>query len=284
MFNDFGLIVASIISLTLIGTFFGLILSIANKKLHVKQDPRVEKIIEALPGANCGACGQPGCAGYANSIVMNNELINLCPVGGSELAEEIASIMGVDALSVDAKVARVHCQGGLKNTRNKFKYQGPLSCAAAQQVNGGFRVCSFGCTGLGDCMRSCPFDAIYMNENNLPVVDEKKCTGCGNCVEECPRNIISLEPINIEVYVLCQNKEKGGIMKQGCAVGCIGCRLCDKACKKVFENNEHIETAVTVDNFLAVVNSETCINCGECSKVCPQKVISFPIKKEVSAV
>jgi Na+-translocating ferredoxin:NAD+ oxidoreductase RNF subunit RnfB len=282
MFDDFGLILASIFALTLIGAFFGLILSVANKKLYVKQDPRVEKIIEILPGVNCGACGQPGCSGYAVSIVEKSEMINLCPVGGAELVTDISRIMGVDAEFVETKLARVHCTGGLKNTRNKYDYQGPRSCAAAQQINGGFRVCTFGCLGLGDCMRSCPFNAIYMDDNNLPVVDKEKCTGCGNCVTECPRDIISLENAGIDVYVMCNNKEKGAIMKQGCQVGCIGCQLCVKNCKTIFENNAKIETAVTVDNFLAKVNSETCINCGKCSEVCPVKVITFPVKEVVS--
>ncbi len=281
MFENSAMIIAAVISLSLIGAFFGLILSIANKKLHVKQDPRIEKIISVLPGANCGACGEPGCAGYAAKIVNNNISISLCPVGGSELAEEISKIMGIEADKIEPQVARVRCQGGDNVTKNKFVYQGPLNCAAAQQIEEGYKVCSFGCLGLGDCVRSCPFDAIHLNENSIPIVDNNKCTGCGNCVVECPRDIIILSNIKCEVFVKCLNQEKGALMRKGCSVGCIACQLCVKACKQVFENNPDIESAISIENFLAEVDCSKCINCGKCSEVCPpkQRVITYPSNK-----
>lgn len=262
---------------TTLGVFFGLMLSIAKKKLHVEKDPRIEQVLEALPGANCGACGFPGCAGYADKIVSAGAEITLCPVGGSECACKIAEIMGMGTSAMVKKLARVQCQGGVFNTRNKFEYQGPLSCSAAQQTGGGFRVCSYGCLGLGDCVRACPFDAIHMGEDRLPHVDIDKCTGCGKCVEACPRDIIILTPATQEVWVKCCNQEKGAVMKEGCSAGCIGCKLCiTKACKLVFADNDQIESAITVDNFLARVNEDLCINCGKCAEVCPQKVITFP--------
>jgi electron transport complex protein RnfB len=268
-------------SLTGLGTMFGLILSIAKKQLHVEKDPKIEAVNELLPGANCGACGFPGCGAYAEKIVLEDIEITLCPVGGGDLVDRIAELMGKQSGAVQKKIARVHCQGGLLNTKNKFIYQGPHSCVGAQQVRGGFRVCTFGCLGLGDCMTACPFNAIKMGEDRLPQVIEENCTGCGKCVEACPRDIISLQPAESEVYVMCSNKEKGAVMKQGCSVGCIGCKLCVvKACKKVFENNDEVDSAISVNNFLAVVDSETCINCGKCGEVCPQNVITLPQKKE----
>ncbi|MFW6366015.1 MAG: RnfABCDGE type electron transport complex subunit B [Spirochaetota bacterium] len=271
-------------SLTGLGFLFGLILSVAKKKLHVEKDPRIESVENALPGANCGACGFPGCAAYAEKIVMDDADITLCPVGGGELVTMISDIMGKQGSAVRQMIARVHCQGGIHNTKNRFIYKGPHNCTAAQQVRGGFRVCSYGCLGLGECMTACPFHAITMSEERLPVVDPDKCTGCGKCVVACPRNIISLQPVECEVYVLCSNREKGPVMKQGCAVGCIGCKLCVvKACKLVFADNPDIDTAITVNNFLAQVNSDTCINCGRCGEVCPQNVISLPKKVKVTA-
>ncbi len=271
--------ITAVASLTGLGFVFGLILSVAKKKLHVEKDPKIEAINDILPGANCGACGFPGCGAYAEKIVLEDEEITLCPVGGGDIVEKIASIVGKSGGSVQKMIARVHCQGGLYNTKNKFIYQGPHNCTAAQQIRGGFRVCSFGCLGLGECATICPFNAITMGEDRLPKVDPDKCTGCGKCVDVCPRNIISLQPADSEVYVLCSNKEKGPVMKQGCAVGCIGCKLCVvKACKLVFADNPDVESAISVDNFLAVVDSSTCINCGKCGEICPQNVISLPQK------
>ncbi|MDA3899540.1 MAG: RnfABCDGE type electron transport complex subunit B [Spirochaetes bacterium] len=271
--------IAAVIGITALGTTFGVILSIAKKKLHVPKDPRVEAIDVVLPGANCGACGYPGCAAYADKIVHEGADIALCPVGGGESAAQIGAIMGLSASQMEKKIARVHCQGGLFHTKNKFNYEGPHSCRAANQIRGGFRVCSYGCLGLGDCASICPFNAISMGEDRLPHIDPDLCTGCGKCVDACPRFIISLLSVKQQVYVKCKNMEKGPVMKQGCTAGCIGCKLCVvKACKNVFADNPDIDTAITVDNFLAHVNAELCINCGECSSVCPQDVISFPVE------
>ncbi|HRX16314.1 MAG TPA: RnfABCDGE type electron transport complex subunit B [Spirochaetota bacterium] len=271
---------AAITGITALGIIFGIILSIAKKKLHVEKDPRIEAVNTVLPGANCGACGFPGCAAYAEKVVNEGVDIALCPVGGADCAEQIGKIMGLSASDMEKKIARVHCQGGLFHTKNKYIYDGPRTCHAANQIRGGFRVCSYGCLGMGDCADVCPFNAITMGEDNLPSIDPDLCTGCGKCVEACPRGIISLLPVTQQVYVKCLNMEKGPVMKQGCSAGCIGCRLCVvKACKNVFANNPDIESAITVDNFLAVVDGSLCINCGECSEICPQKVITFPVKE-----
>ena len=52
-----------------LGLIFGLGLAIAAKVLYVKVDTRIEDITAILPNANCGACGYPGCAGFAEAIV-----------------------------------------------------------------------------------------------------------------------------------------------------------------------------------------------------------------------
>lgn len=275
--SQYIVIIASVVSLSAIGAIFGLVLSIAKKKLHVEKDPRVEEINDLLPGANCGACGFPGCAAYAEKIVLENYDTNLCPVGGAETANKVAEIMGKATGNVERKIARVHCQGGLINARNKFIYQGPHTCAAAQQIDQGYRVCPYGCLGLGDCADVCPFGAIHISEAGLPVVDPDKCTGCGKCADICPRGVISLAPRESKVYVMCRNLEKGPVVKKGCSAGCIGCKLCEiKACKNVFADNPDVTSAIKVDNFLASIDYSVCINCGKCAEICPQNVIFFP--------
>lgn len=280
---------AAVFSLSILGVLFGLILSVAKIKLHVERDPRIEMLADILPGANCGACGLPGCSAYATKIVEEKFDINMCPVGGNEVAEKIAKVMGVESTGTGAAlIARVHCQGGIGDTISKFAYEGPRTCAAAQGVMGGFKVCSYGCLGLGDCVTSCPFDAIHMGEKGLPVVDKEKCVGCGKCVAACPRNIISLVPQKIRVHVACKNQEKGPVMKKGCAVGCIGCKLCEKACKEVqvkpqMKKNPNLDPAdvipaITVNNFIATIDYNLCINCLKCVQVCPVPVIE-PVEK-----
>ncbi len=272
----------SVVSLALIGLLFGIILAAARIKLKVEKDPRIEQVEEALPGANCGACGQPGCGGYARKIVLEGMDITLCPVGGDETIQKLAEIMGVEAQAGGiARIARVHCHGGEAETNRRFTYHGPADCRALNATMGGDKVCVYGCLGQGDCVSVCPFDAIYMGENGLPIVIDEKCTGCGNCVEICPRDIISLVSSDFDVYMLCLNEEKGAAMKKGCSVGCIACKLCEKACREqVFADNPDIDTAITVNNFIATIDYDLCINCYKCVEVCPAPCIHPVVKSK----
>ncbi|HOO72483.1 MAG TPA: RnfABCDGE type electron transport complex subunit B [Spirochaetota bacterium] len=279
----------AVLSLSLLGVAFGLILSVAKIKLHVERDPRIELVLGALPGANCGACGMPGCSAYATKIVEDKFEINLCPVGGADAVAKIAEIMGVAAEGAGPSlIARVHCQGGVAETAKKFIYEGPKTCSAAQGIMGGFKVCEYGCLGLGDCVTACPFDAIHMGEKGLPVVDREKCVGCGKCATACPRGVISLVPAKFKLHVLCRNREKAPVMKKGCPVGCIGCKLCEKACKEIqikpqTKKNPDLDPAdvipaITVDSFCASIDYNICINCLKCVQVCPVPVIE-PVEK-----
>lgn len=82
--------------LTGLSVFFAAILAWANVKFKVEKDPKIEKIIEALPGANCGACGFAGCAAFAEAVVQGEALTNGCPVGRQKVAEAVAQIMGAE--------------------------------------------------------------------------------------------------------------------------------------------------------------------------------------------
>ncbi len=270
--------VLSVLCISGIGLIFGLILSIARTKLHVELDPRVEEITAILPGANCGSCGFAGCAGYASNIVEQGAEINLCPALSDEKISRIGSIMGVNAHAGIPMIAAVLCRGDRNSAKAAFQYDGPASCSAAQLVMGGFKICSYGCLGLGDCEAACPFDAIHLLENGLPAVNPDKCVGCGKCADACPMKIIVLIKKSDVYSVSCRNTEKASVMKLGCTVGCIACGRCVKACQEVFRDRPDIGTAIEVENFLARINYSKCINCGKCAEVCPNKVIYSAIK------
>lgn len=250
-----------------LGLIFGLILALASKLFEVKVDPRVAEIIEILPGANCGACGLAGCAGYADSIVNGGEPINKCAPGGAATAAMIAKIMGMEAEAMEQKVAVIHCSsGGKNNTKWKYAYEGVDSCKSAANIAGGPNSCQWGCIGLNDCLRACPFGAISLDPNGLRVIDYDKCTACGMCVAACPRKLIHLVPINRNVYVKCSSKERGPDARSVCgsAKPCIGCGLCAKKCPV---------QCITVENNLARIDYSVCTNCGLCATVCPTKAI-----------
>jgi len=227
-----------ILTMAALGFLFALGLAIAYQKLKVQEDPKVVRISEILPQANCGACGFSGCRAYAEAVVKGEAPPNGCPVGGQEVARQVAEILGVQAGEMTKKVARIHCRGTVEAAADRGIYQGIDTCAAAQLV-GGNKVCSFGCLGFGDCVASCLFNAIHMADNGLPVIDEAKCTACGKCVDACPRNILELLPLNQEIMVFCRSEERGPAAKKACKNACIGCGICVRACPDaiILENN-----------------------------------------------
>ena len=268
-------VLISILSMGGLGLVLSGGLAYASKKLAVETDPRVEQIIEALPGANCGACGFPGCSGLANSIVENKAPVSACTVGGPAVAEAIASIMGVEAAGATENkvVARLMCQGSNTNAKLKADYHGVKTCRAASMVNAGPKGCAYGCIGFGDCTKVCPVNAITMGSDGLPIIDEELCTGCGLCVKECPKFVIALSNKTNEVHVRCKATLKGKDTRAVCSVGCIACRMCEKVCP--FD-------AIHVENNVAVGDYDKCRNCMLCVEKCPTKSITsaFPQRKK----
>ncbi|MGD9155103.1 MAG: RnfABCDGE type electron transport complex subunit B [Bacillota bacterium] len=260
-------IAIAVILLGVLGAGFGLVLAVASKKLTVEADPRVGAILEALPGANCGGCGYPGCAAMAEAIASGVAPVNGCPVGKSACAAKIAAIMGVEIdVSAKPKFPQVFCQGGKAQRTDRFYYFGVRDCAAAQMLNGGYKVCESGCLGLGSCVQACKFDALRINDNELPEVDPAKCTGCGACAQACPRHLIQLVDEDSRVRVLCQNHGRGPEVKKACQVGCIGCGICARNCP---------EKAITLTDNLPVIDPAKCTACGLCVQKCPMKTIKM---------
>ncbi len=253
-----------------LGLACAIVLVVFSKLMEVKSDERAEKIREVLPGANCGACGYAGCDDYAKAVAAGEAEGNLCVPGGAQTADDIAAITGKAAGAVAKKVAVVACQGSYDNTWDKMDYSGIESCKACDKFFAGRAVCPYGCMGFGDCVESCMFGAISI-QNGVAVVDQALCTGCGACVNNCPKSVIKLvDAEKPTAFVLCQNHDKGGITRKGCTIGCIGCQKCAKACP--------VE-AIHMDQNLAVVDQDTCINCGKCIKECPTHAISHILQK-----
>lgn len=244
-----------------IGLVLGLGLAIASKVMAVPVDEKAEAITEVLPGANCGACGYSGCAGYAAALSSGKETAtNLCGPGGGEAAKKVADIMGVAPASVLPTAAVVLCQGNKTNAQDKMVYKGVKSCRMATQLFGGAKECAYGCLGLGDCMDACEYDAIHICDG-VARISPIACHSCKACVKTCPKGLIHMLPLGIpKAAVLCNNKEKGATAKKHCKAACIGCMKCVKACEY---------GAVTVENFNATVDTEKCVGCGKCHEACP---------------
>lgn len=248
-----------------ISAIFGLGLAFAAKKFAVKTDPRVEQVMDVLAHAHCGACGYAGCEQYAEEVVNNPDVSpNLCIPAGARGAEAIALITGKKAEAGEPKFARIMCQGGWSKSVKRFKYEGVQDCRAAVLAGGGDKSCAYGCLGYGTCAQVCPFDAITMDMEHLPVVDITKCTGCRKCEAACPKKVIEVLPASRAVLVTCHSKDKGVDTKKNCQVGCIACGICVKVCP--FD-------APSLENNLSRINLDKCRVCGLCVPKCPTNAI-----------
>lgn len=255
-------ILSAAVILGALGLIFGIVLGVASKIFEVKKDERIQKIMDVLPCANCGGCGFSGCSAFAQAVVTGNANPSSCAVGGSSCAEKVSDIMGVKTEFVK-KTAHIKCDGNCDNSPARYNYKGLESCAAALKTVGGPKSCQYGCIGIGSCAKVCDFDALHI-ENGIAVVDEEKCSGCGKCAAVCPKKIIEIIPKSNKYMVLCSSKDKGSEMKDLCSAGCIGCKMCVKACES---------DAVTVEDNLAKIDIAKCIGCGKCAEKCPRKII-----------
>ena len=133
-----------------VGLFIGIFLGIASVVFKVSVDEREEKIVEVLPGNNCGGCGYPGCSGLAAAIVKGEAPVNGCPVGGEAVGKKVAEIMGVEAVESERMVAFVKCNGNCDAVKSNYEYLGQEDCQMLMFVpNKGPNACNHGCKGFG---------------------------------------------------------------------------------------------------------------------------------------
>lgn len=268
----------AVISLSAIGVAAAVILYFVAQKFKVVEDPRIDAVEEVVPGANCGGCGYAGCRAFAEAIVKTGSLEGFnCPVGGNDTMAQVAKIMGLEVEEKDPMIAVLLCNGSRANAPQKINYEGAATCGFAHGLYSGESGCPYGCLGLGDCVESCDFDAMYMDkETGLPMVIPDNCVACGACVKACPRKIFELRPKGKKdrrIHVACINKEKGGPAKKNCNVACIGCGKCVKVCP--FD-------AITLKDNLAYIDYEKCKLCRKCVPECPTNAIhelNFPPRK-----
>ena len=255
------------------GAIFGLVLAVASKVFAVKTDERLEPLIEALPGANCGGCGFSGCAGYAQAVLEGKARIGKCAAGGKECADAMAKIMGQEPVEMERMVAVVMCSG--VDAIPKGEYEGLHDCISASRVAGkGPMLCEYGCLGFGNCVERCKFGALSIVGGRAHV-DREKCKGCMSCITVCPRHIIQAVPYDATVTVPCSSNAKGPIVLKSCGNGCIGCMKCVKTC-------EH--GAIAVTDGLARINYAKCTGCGQCAEACPRHIIFDVNAKKTAAV
>jgi Na+-translocating ferredoxin:NAD+ oxidoreductase subunit B len=268
----------TIISLCLLAFVSAVILYFVAQKFKIFEDPRIDEIQSILPSANCGGCGFAGCRNFAEALVAADKLDNLnCPVGGADVMNAVAAILGKTAPVTDPLIAVLMCNGTHESRTRTSIYNGAPDCRIAHNLYIGETDCSYGCLGNGDCFRACTFNAIEMDrKTGLPVILDDKCVACGACVKACPRRLIELRKRakkERKLYVACSSCDKGGVARKACKVACIACTKCVQVCES---------GAITIENNLAYINARQCTFCRKCVSVCPTGSIlefNFPPRK-----
>lgn len=273
-----SIVLITIISLSLLALVSAVILYMVAQKFKIFEDPRIDDVQAVLPQVNCGGCGFAGCRNFAEALVKAETFEGLnCPVGGSVVMGQAAQILGKVAPVVEPTVAVLLCNGTPEFRPHTSIYNGVPDCRITHNLYSGESDCSYGCLGKGDCVRSCAFDAMYMNnDTELPVIIDDKCVSCGACVKACPRHLIELRKRakkDRKIYVACQNCDKGGPARRACKVACIACNKCFNVCEF---------SAITIENNLAYIDAAKCTFCRKCAVECPTGSIlelNFPPRK-----
>ena len=262
-----NIILLTAIFAALLAFALGTALGFFREFFAVAEDPLKGKIREALPGANCGACGFPGCDGYAAAVAGGQADISRCTVGGAETAARLSVLTGA-AAEVMPVVAVLACQGSREHAPPRGEYTGLQTCRGAKLAAGSTKLCTWGCLGFGDCVAVCQFGALTLGEDGLPRIDRDRCAGCKLCILECPQRLLQEVPRNRQgAIALCSNRNpiKGMVLKT-CKAGCIKCGLCVKLCP---------EKCITLENGIPQVDYSVCSACGTCVSKCPAKVLNL---------
>jgi Na+-translocating ferredoxin:NAD+ oxidoreductase RNF subunit RnfB len=269
-----AIVLTTAIFATILAFVLGTTLGFFKDFFAVPKDPLEDNIREALPGANCGACGFPGCDNYAKAIATGEAGINACTVGGSAVAEKIAQLTGKASEQMAQVVAVLICRGSTVHAPQKGRYTSMKTCRGAKLSTGSTKLCTWGCLGFGDCVNVCKFGALVMDEEKgLPVIDYAKCTGCRMCINECPQGLLTGVPKDQKgAIILCANRNpiKQGIIKS-CKIACIKCGQCVKQCP---------QQCIDLSTNIPVVDLSKCNSCGTCVEKCPTKVFKI-IEKDI---
>lgn len=160
-------VLTAVVTITLIALAGGLALSYASSRLPADRNALVEDVNHLLPQIQCAQCGYPGCRPYAIAIVEANAAINLCPPGGDETIQRMASLLGREPVAL---------------------------AESAFQANALALIDEPLCIGCTYCKDVCPVDAIVGARHFMHTVIASECTGCHLCVPRCPVNCISMVP------------------------------------------------------------------------------------------
>ena len=260
--NLFGLVALIVFGVSLV---LGLCIVLISFLCRVKEDPRIKEVEKHLAGANCGACGHPGCAGFAKALVDGTAKLSSCGQTNKQAQIEISNILGISFDgAAEPTIAVVACNGG-NRCQDKYSYQGYGDCISQNVIAGGRKACEVGCMGSGSCVDACPYMCIECYDGYAHI-DPDLCRSCGICIQTCPKKLIKRVPKSAEIYVACSTECRGKDVMSKCQAGCIACGKCERNCP---------EGAIHLVNNVPIIDYSKCISCGKCLEGCPRKCIKY---------
>ena len=228
----------------------------------MKTDERLPKLVDALPGANCGGCGFAGCQAYAQAVLDGRASVGQCGVGGAASAERMAQILRGRGR-----------RAGAPGRHGEMPRQNHLQRAAMRHRTIAAARCSWPETATSACptaasvsepasrsallARSPSWTAWRGSTRKM----HRLCAVRRGLPAQGDRSVSR----NADIVVACSNRERGARTREVCGIGCIGCHLCERLCE--FD-------AIHVVENLAVIDYERCVSCGQCAAVCPRRLIS----------
>lgn len=258
----FGIVVGIMAGVALV---LALCIILISRFCQVKEDPRIKEVEQRLAGANCGACGHPGCAGFAKALVEGKASLSSCGQTDKQAQIEISNILGIafDG-AAEPTIAVVACCGG-NQCDDKYAYQGYGNCVSQNMLAGGRKACEVGCMGSGSCVDACPYMAIECFDGYAHI-DPDICRSCGLCIQTCPKRLIKRVPKSAKVYVACSTECRGKDVMNKCKAGCIACGKCERNCPS---------GAIHLVNNVPIIDYSKCTHCGKCLEGCPRHCIKY---------
>ena len=208
-------------------------LVLANRFLHVEEDPRIDTVEAMLPATNCGGCGYPGCRPFAEALVSGECHCYRASCSVSTDAEghaRIAEYLGVEVGAEARRVARLACAGGANVARNHAQLRPDCGRAAPRRWwPAAARAASGAASASADCEVACGLRRDHTwTPIRLPVVDEDTLHGLRRLRRRpAPRTLFSLrsrEPPPLGRLPLAARRATRVL--EDCQVACTACGRC----------------------------------------------------------
>lgn len=125
-----------------------------------------------------------------NIVQVINSACEGCPITRFVVTDNCQKCM--------SKKCQGACHFGAINMLRDRAYIDPNHCKECGKCT---EACPYNAIAdlMRPCKRSCPVDAITMDENNIVVINEEKCIHCGACIKDCPFGAISDRSFMVDV-------------------------------------------------------------------------------------